>query len=159
MKDSTIAIITDCSSFINPGPTGTGAVIFRAGMNEPPIKLAKALSSNSTNYHGEIDAILLALKHILSAQSQFSANTIHIFSDSIAAINSITSLSPQEIHHDKIDEIIHISNSLKYFFFNVTYSPAYCGTTQNEEADRLAKVGAQDARKMIKEQEISLATA
>ena len=49
MKDSTIAIITDCSSFINPGPTGAGAVIFRAGMNEPPIKLAKAVSSYNIN--------------------------------------------------------------------------------------------------------------
>ena len=130
------------SSLITPGSTGAGAIIFRAGMNKPTVKLAKAVSSNSTNYHGEIDAILLALKHILSAQSQFSANTIHIFSDSIAAINSIPSLSPQEMYHDKIDEIMHISSSLKYFSFNVTYSPAHCGTTQNEEEHRLPKVGA-----------------
>ena len=47
-------------------------VIFRAGMNKPPMKLAKTVSSNSTNYHREIDAILLALKYLLSAQSQFS---------------------------------------------------------------------------------------
>ena len=149
MKDSTIAIFTDGSSMTNPGPTGAGAVIFSAGRNKPPIKLAKAVSSNITNCHGEIDAILLALKHILSAQSQFRANTIHIFSDSIAAINAITSFSPQEIHHDKIEEIICISNSLKCFSFNITYSPAHCGITQNEEAGRLAKVGAKAAQKMI----------
>ena len=58
MKDSTNAIFTDGSSLINPGPTGAGAVIFRAGMNKAPIKLPKAVSSNSTNYHREIDAIL-----------------------------------------------------------------------------------------------------
>ena len=52
MKDCTIAIFTDDSSLINPGPTGAGAVIFRVGMNEPPIKLARAGSSNSTSYHG-----------------------------------------------------------------------------------------------------------
>ena len=115
MKDSTIAIFTDGSSLIYPGPTGAGAVISSAGMNKPPIKFAKAVSSNSTNYHGEIDDILLALKHILSAQSQFSANTIHIFSDSTAAINTITSFSSQEMHHEKIEEIIRISNSLKSF--------------------------------------------
>ena len=85
-------------------------------MNKLSIKLAKAVSSNSTNYHGEIDAIFLELKHIIPAQSQFSANIFRIFSDSIAAINAITFLSPQEIHHDKIDEIIHISNSLNCFF-------------------------------------------
>ena len=44
-------------------------------------------------------------------------------------------------------------------FFNVTYSPTHCGITQNEEADRLVKVGAQAARKFIKGQEISLAKA
>ena len=129
MKDSTITIFTDGSSLINPGPTGAGAEIFRAGMNKPPIKLAKAVSSNSTNYHGEIDAILLALKHVLSAQSQLSTNTIHIFSGSIFSINAITSLSPQEICHNKIEEIIRISDSLKCFSFNVTYSPAHCGIT------------------------------
>ena len=58
MKDSTIAIFIDGSSLINPGPTGEGAVIFRASMNKPPIKLTRAVFSNSTNYHGEIDAIL-----------------------------------------------------------------------------------------------------
>ena len=159
MKDSTIAVFTDGSSLINPGPTDAGAVIFSAGMNKPPIKLAKGVFSKSTNYNGEIDAILLALKHILSGQSQFSANTIHIFSNGIAAINAITSFSPQEINHDKIEEIIRINNSLKCFSFNVTYSPAHCGITQNEEADRLAKVGAQVVRKMIKGQEINLGTA
>ena len=74
MKDSKIAIFTDGSSLVNPGPTGAGSVIFRVGANKPPIKLAKAVSSNNTNYHGEIDAILLAMKHILSAQPQFSSN-------------------------------------------------------------------------------------
>ena len=86
-------------------------------------------------------------------QTQFT----YSHSDSFAAINAITSFSPQEIHYDKIEGIIRISNSLKCFSFNVTYSPTHCGKTQNEEGDRLVKVGAQAARKMIKEQEISLA--
>ena len=43
MKDSTTAIFTDGSSLINPGPPGPRGVTFRAGMNEPPIKLAKAV--------------------------------------------------------------------------------------------------------------------
>ena len=59
---------------------------------------------------------------------------IYIFSDSITAINAITSLSPQEILHDRMEEIKY-SNLLKCFFFDVTYSPAHCGITQNEEAD------------------------
>ena len=116
MKDSSFAIFTDGSSLINPEPTGAGAVILRAGMNKPPSKLAKAVSSNSTNYHGEIDAIL-ALKHILSAQPHFSANTIHMFRDSIVTINVITCLPPEEVHHGKIEEIIHIQQLTEMFFF------------------------------------------
>ena len=101
MRSSTISIFSSSgSSLRNPGPTGTGAVILRAAINKPPIKLAKVVSSNSTNDHGEVDAILLALKYILSAQSQVSANIIHIFSNSIAEINVITSLSLQAIDRD-----------------------------------------------------------
>ena len=59
-----------------------------------------------------------------------------MFRDSIVAINA-TSLSPQEIHQIKIEEIISISNSLKCFSFNVTHSPAHCSIPQKEEAGRL----------------------
>ena len=91
----------------------------------------KVVSSNSTSYHGEIDGILLAFKNILSTQSEVSANLIHIFSDSIAAINALTLLYPQEMHHEKIEEII-----LNFSNLNIT---------QNEEEDRLAKVRVQAA--------------
>lgn len=83
----------------------------------------KVVSSNSTSYHGEIDGILLAFKNILSTQSEVSANLIHIFSDSIAAINALTLLYPQEMHHEKIEEII-----LNFSNLNIT---------QNEEEDRV----------------------
>ena len=106
MKDSTPATLTDGSSLINARPTGAGVVIFGANINESPVKLAKAFSSNSTSYHGEIDAILLVITHIFSTKSKVNANAIHIFSDSIATISAITSLSPQEIHHDRMEEII-----------------------------------------------------
>ena len=94
MKDSTIAIFTNGSSLINPGPTSVRTVIFTARMNKPTIKV----SSNSTTYHGEIVAILLVINNILSTQSELSANTVHIFSDCNAAINVMISWSLQEIH-------------------------------------------------------------
>ena len=51
-------------------------------------------------------------------------------------------LSPQETHHDKMEEMIHISNLLICFSFNMTYSPGHCSITQNKEAHRLAIVRA-----------------
>ena len=92
-------------------------VLLAQGPVRPPVKLAKTFTSNNTSYHGEIDAILLVIKHISSTQSKVNANRVHIFSDSIATINAITSLSPQEIYHGKMEEIIQ-SNLLKYFSLN-----------------------------------------
>ena len=102
MKNSATSIFTDGSTLLNPGPSRAGALILSTGMNKPPIKIATTFSSNSTNYHAEIHAIILALNYIFSAQSKYSVNTIHIFSDSICAINAITSFYPREIHHDKV---------------------------------------------------------
>ena len=124
-------------------------------MDEPPSKLSKAVSTNSTSYHGEIDAILLALKHIFLTKFKVNANTIHIFSDSTETINAITYLSLQEIHHDKMEDIIW-SNLPKCFSFSITCSATHCSITQNEEANRLAKPGVQAALKMIKGEEISV---
>ena len=100
---------------------------------------------------------------------QFSANTInsHNWQSAINVMSHHYNYLPHSIHlclhkkyhHNKIEEIIHISTSLKCFSINVTYSPAKSGITQNEEADRLAKVGVEAAQKMIKEQEISSAKA
>ena len=154
MKDSTISIFTDGSSLINPTErTGAKAVIFRTGVNEPPIKLSKVVFWNSTKYHKEIDAILLALKHIFSTQSKVSAKTIHILSDSIVAILAITSLSPQEIRYDKMEEIIYIINSLICFCnilcqCNILFSALWY---KSKWRSRLTKVGVLAVRKMIKE--------
>lgn len=122
MNDSTTAIFTDGSSLVNPGPTGAGSVVFRAGINEPPIK---TVSSNSTNYYGEIDVVLLALKHISSTHSEVSTHTINIFSHSIVVTDAIKSLSTQEGNLDKIEKIIHISSLPKCFSFKITFPSQY----------------------------------
>ena len=47
-------------------PTEAGTIIFKNRIKKPSIKLAKAVSNNSTNYHGEVEALLLHLKYITS---------------------------------------------------------------------------------------------
>ena len=49
IPSNTIVIFTDGSSQNNPGPTGAGAVIFKDGMNKPPLKFANPVSKHSTN--------------------------------------------------------------------------------------------------------------
>ena len=58
MNENTVAIFTDGSCTGNPGPTGAGAFLLKNGLNKPAIKLAKALSNNSTNCHAEVEAPL-----------------------------------------------------------------------------------------------------
>ena len=55
----------ESSTLTNLGPTSAGAVTLRAGINEPKIELAKAVSSNGINDHGVIDANI----HLLNCLS------------------------------------------------------------------------------------------
>ena len=57
MNANKVAIFTDGSCIGNQGPTGAGAIIPKNGLNKPAIKIAKAVSNNSTNYHDEVGAL------------------------------------------------------------------------------------------------------
>ena len=59
-----IVIFTDGSCQNNPGPTGVGSLVFKDGVNNLPIKFAKAISKLLSNYHWELEVILLSLKYI-----------------------------------------------------------------------------------------------
>ena len=141
MNENTVAIFTDGSCTGNPGPTGAGAFILKNGLNKPAIKLARAVSNNSTNYHAEVEAPL-SLKYIKSLSTPWSFNNVHMFSDSIAAINAIISPTQQDLRSNLIEEIKYISNSIELVTIFATHSSAHKGIANNKEADRLAKIGA-----------------
>ena len=93
--NDTIIIFTDGSCQNNPGPTGAGSLVFKDGINNPPIKFGKAVSKFSTNYHGELEAILLSLKYIRTI-NLIGIKKVHIFTDSMSSIQAITSTKQQE---------------------------------------------------------------
>ena len=93
--NDTIIIFTDGSCQNNPGPTGAGSLVFKDGINNPPIKFGKAVSKLSTNYHGELEAILLSLKYIRTI-NLIGIKKVHIFTDSMSSIQAITSTKQQE---------------------------------------------------------------
>ena len=74
MNENTEAIFTEGSCIGNPGPTGAGAVNFKNDLNKTAIKLAKTVSNNSKNCHGEVELLLLGLKHIKSFPTPWSFN-------------------------------------------------------------------------------------
>lgn len=141
MNENTVAIFTDGSCTGNPGPTGAGAFILKNGLNKPAIKLARAVSNNSTNYHAEKEAPL-SLKYIKSLSTPWSFNNVHMFSDSIAAINAIISPTQQDLRSNLIEETKYISNSIEPVTIFSTHSPVHSGIAHNKESDRLAKIGA-----------------
>ena len=102
---NTVAIFINGSYIGNLGPTGAGAVVLKNGLNKPAMKLAEAVSNNSTSYYGEVEALFLGLKYITSLPTPWSFNNIHMFSDNTAAINVIISPTQQDLHSNLIEEV------------------------------------------------------
>ena len=130
----------------NQGPTDAGSLVFKDRINNPPIKFEKAVSKLSTNYHGELEAILLSLKHIRTT-NLIGIKKVHIFTDSLSSIQAITSTKQQESFNDIIEEIKRISNELRTLNFAITHVFSHNDIKVNEEGDKLAKVGVKLASK------------
>ena len=112
-----------------------------------PTKLASAVSKQSNNVHGEIYAIKLACSNIISIIDK-EHSSINIFSDCQAAILVIANLERAENYSGLI---MDIQTSFFDFQFNhkvdinLYWVPGHAEIAQNEIADQLAKLGAQQA--------------
>ena len=157
-QNDTIVIFTDGSCQNNPSPTGAGSLVFKDGINNPPIKFGNAVSKFSTNYHGELEAILLSLKYIRTI-NLIGIKKVHIFTDSMSSIQAITSKKQQESFNDTIEEIKRISNELRTLNFAITHVFSHIDIKFNEEADKLAKVGVKLASKHHQAKELTISTA
>ncbi len=60
---STLLAFTDGSALSNPGPCGAAAIIYVHGMQELPLTYSEPVSKFSTSYHGELEAIRLAMEN------------------------------------------------------------------------------------------------
>ena len=157
-QNDTIVIFTDGSCQNNPSPTGAGSLVFKDGINNPPIKFGNAVSKFSTNYHGELEAILLSLKYIRTI-NLIGIKKVHIFTDSMSSFQAITSKKQQESFNDTIEEIKRISNELRTLNFAITHVFSHIDIKFNEEADKLAKVGVKLASKHHQAKELTISTA
>ena len=69
-KTESVAVFTDGSALGNPGPTGSGAVIYYHGLEQEPVCLSKHFCFSGNNYIGARINIQIALQHI-SEQEEF----------------------------------------------------------------------------------------
>ena len=76
-SNDTIVIFTDGSCQKNPGPTGAVSLVFKDGINNPPIKFAKAVSKFSMNYHGRTRSHSVITKIYKNNKSHWNKKGTH----------------------------------------------------------------------------------
>ena len=92
------------SALSNPGPVpvGTGVVIENKRPKSTPVKLSKVVKQMGTSYG--IEAIKLAVGYA-NEKITSAHDNLHIYSDSQAAILSITSQDSERYHNSMIWQI------------------------------------------------------
>ena len=94
----------------------------------------------------------------LNTEITSAHDNLNIYSDSQAAILSITSQDSEEYHNSMIWQIIEniIVISEKVDNIKIIYCPAHIGIEGNELADGLAKAGAKKAKHLQPDPKITL---
>ena len=141
-----VAVFTDGSALGNPGPTGSGAVIYYQGLDQEPVCLSKPVCSNGNNYIGELVGILIhvALHHI-SEQEELRKD-IHFFIDCQPAI---VSAFGSDTPRNKVDIILQIRQMTAFLedkghILSIHWIPGHRDFKGNELADNLAKSAARE---------------
>ena len=132
-------IFTDGSSFGNPGPAGSGLVVY---IDQNAIyHLSNALDT-ATNHYAELDGILQATIYLLQYPPE--NENIQIFVDNQLAVDLATGWRVPKTYEPLVREIKHNIKQLEQQSYTIHFFwvPAHVGIAGNEQADHLAKRGA-----------------
>ena len=135
-----IIAFTDGSATPNPGPCGAGIAIYWKGIDSKSTDIAIPVSSCSTSYHGELQAINCALDTIISKRP-INKNKVHIMVDCQSAI--ITAASNEipknfsTLSQDIRRKAKHLNVPIKLYWI-----AGHAKVKGNEKADQKAKEGA-----------------
>ncbi len=145
-KGSQPIIFTDGSALGNPGPCGAAIVVYAEGKLSSPVSLKQPISTFSTNYHGELYAIQMALEYVSLCATTRKFNVVYIMSDCQSAIISVCSKKTHENHQDIIDKCQSICSDLANLNIRVElhWVPGHVSLEGNELADQHAKQAARD---------------
>jgi len=138
---------TDGSCMGNPGPCGSGAIIYN---NDEEIKLKRAISNRGSILLAELMAIKIVLDHVIGTRNS-NLDNITIFSDSQTAIGILTLNWKSENYFQAINEI---KKQIKYLkdqgiTTNIIWTPGHAEVNGNEIADNLAKEAAKEAETIV----------
>ncbi|MCW4346280.1 MAG: ribonuclease H family protein [Candidatus Thiodiazotropha endolucinida] len=148
----TAVAFTDGSCLGNPGPCGAGACIFPPGETEP-VLLKQPVSSRGSILLGELVAIKMALQFIYKCKTQHNKNVskAHIFSDSQSAVGQLVLQWEARSHKATVLEVKADLKRLERVnvAVEISWSPGHANIQGNEQADKLAKEAAQEAKDKV----------
>jgi ribonuclease HI len=144
-----ILAFTDGSALINPGPCGAGVAIYWNGLTSAPSTFKRSVSTRSSSYHGELQAIELALNVCARKSPNIRSTTIYIITDCQAALKAAVKCDVTTnfgfLLKDIQDHVIQLSkNNVKV---NIYWTAGHISLEGNELADTLAKQAAVEAEK------------
>ena len=143
-----IVAFTDGSALGNPGPCGAGSAIFWKGMDSIPSLHKRPVSKLSSSYHGELQAIDLALQVIANKMPPVKNVTVHIITDCQSALQAAIKC---DITKNFGTLLNNIQKSLICFRERkirtvIYWTAGHIKLDGNELADKLAKEAAAEAR-------------
>jgi ribonuclease HI len=143
-KDTTIVAFTDGSCQGNPGPCGSGAVLYPGDYEG--ISLKRPVAQRGSILLTELVAILMVLEHCIVALKD-GFTDIKILSDSQIAVGIMTLNWKSSNYIDTISDIKKNIGTLMRYGMRTTLSwiPGHANIAENEIADQLAKEAAKES--------------
>ncbi len=153
----TLPVFTDGSSLVNPGPCGASAVIYTHGLDSEPVILKHPVAIKSSSFHGELDAISLALTYCVNLCARpVQFNAISIFTDCRAALQTVVN----GVVSNYTSLVLDIQRSIKSLqeqdiSIELIWIPGHADLKPNELADIAAKDAARQAAQLDSAQDNS----
>jgi len=146
IEDGVAIAFTDGSALGNPGPCGAGAVIYLDGIDSQPVLLRRPVSRRSTSYHGELQAIELAIDFLCNCTKRYTG--LCILTDCQSALTTVTGMNQYNEHTSLVQEIARKSKILddRGTPCAITWIAGHAGLNGNELADDCAKEAALETR-------------
>ena len=145
-SEGTTYAFTDGSCLTNPGPCGTGAVVYPFN-HEPAVRLKRPVSKRGSILLRESIAILVVIEYLVQNIGSLLCKLLKIFCDSQSAVGILMLGWKDTSYKDVVSDIKKGISILKQKDVptQINWTPGHSAIAGNEIADHLAKEAAKEA--------------